>query len=175
MIKKIIILIIIVVVLIGAWYLLSPLWRDIVRNDASPIDSLSSMTPDEKTAFDEAVKDAGSTIIGMDDAMPALPKTLSSGVFIASAHKVMGTALLIQTEEETILRFEDFETVNGPNLHIYLSSELGGDDFIDIGAIKATKGNVNYRIPETVDTKKYNKVLVWCVPFNVLFSYADLH
>jgi len=96
------------------------------------------------------------------------------GDFKASAHEVEGKALLIQTNEKTILRFEDFETINGPKLHIYLSSDLGDEDFIDLGEIKATKGNVNYEIPSDVDVKKYNKVLVWCVPFSVLFSYAEL-
>ena len=51
---------------------------------------------------------------------------------------------------------------------------MGDDDFIDLGKIKATKGNVNYDIPEGVDTDKYNKVLVWCVPFGVIFSYSEL-
>jgi len=46
---------------------------------------------------------------------------------------------------------------------------------IDLGEIKATKGNVNYDIPEGTDLEKYNKVLVWCVPFRVLFSYSDLN
>ena len=45
---------------------------------------------------------------------------------------------------------------------------------IDLGIIKATKGNVNYEIPQDIDTTKYNKVLVWCKPFKVLFSYAEL-
>jgi hypothetical protein len=73
-----------------------------------------------------------------------------------------------------VLRFEDFETVNGPNLHIYLSSDLEGKDFVDLGEIKATKGNVNYDLPEGVDLDRYDKVLVWCVPFKVLFSYGEL-
>jgi len=42
------------------------------------------------------------------------------------------------------------------------------------GKIKGTKGNVNYEIDRGVDLEKYDKVLVWCVPFGVLFSYADL-
>lgn len=80
----------------------------------------------------------------------------------------------MQDEQTQILRFEDFETVNGPNLHIYLATNLQADDFIDLGEIKATKGSVNYTLPSDVDLVKYNKVLVWCVPFKVLFSYADL-
>ena len=90
------------------------------------------------------------------------------------AHEVAGKALLISSGGGKILRFEDFETVNGPNLHIYLSTDLGDDDYIDLGEIRATKGNVNYEIDPAIDIQKYNKVLVWCVPFRVLFSYAEL-
>ena len=67
-----------------------------------------------------------------------------------------------------------YETINGPNLHIYLSADLEANDYIDLGKIKATKGNVNYMVDHSIDTEKYNKVLVWCVPFQVLFSYAEL-
>ena len=110
----------------------------------------------------------------MSDAMPGSAVIVAQGSFKERAHEAKGSALLIDDNGELILRFEDFETINGPNLHIYLSAGLGDDDFIDLGKIKATKGNVNYEIPPGTDIEKYDKVLVWCVPFKVLFSYADL-
>ncbi len=97
-----------------------------------------------------------------------------SGEFLASAHEVAGRALVVDTKDGKILRFEDFETVNGPNLHIYLATDSSGSDYIDLGEIKATKGNVNYELPGNIDLDKYDTVLVWCVPFEVLFSYAEL-
>ena len=89
-------------------------------------------------------------------------------------HEVKGRAVLISIDQQKILRFEDFETVNGPNLHIYLSEDLEANNYVDLGKIKATKGNVNYNVDSSVDLEKYDKVLVWCVPFKVLFSYAEL-
>lgn len=82
--------------------------------------------------------------------------------------------MLIEDDNKKIVRFEDFETINGPDLHIYLSADLEANDYVDLGQIKATKGNVNYDVPVGADTLKYNKVLVWCEPFEVLFSYAEL-
>ena len=64
--------------------------------------------------------------------------------------------------------------MNGPDLHIYLSADLDAKDYVDLGAIKATKGNVNYDVPAATDTEKYRYVLVWCEPFRVLFGYAEL-
>src|SRR3989338_4847202 len=43
-----------------------------------------------------------------------------------------------------------------------------------VGEIKGTKGSFNYNLDSSIDTEKYNKVLVWCVPFGVLFSFADI-
>lgn len=103
-----------------------------------------------------------------------IPTLLAQGQFMASVHEVHGKALLIRNGSSNILRFEDFETVNGPDLHIWLASSLGAEDYVDLGPIKATKGNVNYAVPADVDAEKYNKVLVWCVPFKVLFGYAEL-
>jgi hypothetical protein len=54
-----------------------------------------------------------------------------------------------------------------------LATDRSASDYIDLGKIKATKGNVNYGIPSDVDLEKYDTVLVWCVPFEVLFSYAE--
>jgi len=165
-----------VVVLAGAaWYLVSPAFKTVELNEAAPVVSKDEggMDPETKAAFDaqvEAVKDEVKT---MDDAMPAATST-RSGTFKAAAHDVAGTALLVESDGRTTLRFEEFETINGPDLRIYLASSLGDDDYVDLGPIRATKGNVNYEVPSGTDTTKYNKVLVWCVPFGVLFSYAEL-
>lgn len=132
-----------------AYYLLSPLWRTVEMQEASPLMQAPAQ----------------------DGVMPIL---LAEGQFVPSAHEVQGKALLIQEKDAKTLRLEDFETVNGPDLHIWLASSLDGKDYIDLGPLKATKGNVNYAVPADVDTEKYNNVLVWCVPFRVLFSYAEL-
>ena len=106
---------------------------------------------------------------------PVFPRLVSQASFLSSSsYDVEGKALWIEEEDKTTIRFEDFQTQNGPNLHIYLGADLEGNDFVDLGPIKGTKGNVNYTIPEGVDLTKYNKVMIWCVPFEVLFGHADL-
>ncbi len=134
-----------VILLSIGYYLLSPLWRVIEVDQALPVDTSKGT-----------------------------PVTLAQGNFIPSAHEVSGRALLLENDGKKILRFEDFDTVNGPDLRIYLSTDTTTKDFIDLGEIKATKGNVNYEVPADVDTKKYSTVLVWCKAFTVLFSSAKL-
>ena len=99
---------------------------------------------------------------------------ISQGTFQPKAHDVQGKALLIEQDGKKIIRFEDFETINGPDLRIYLAADLEAEDYIDLGPIRATKGNINYEIDSSIDTTKYNKLLVWCRAFSVLFSFAIL-
>lgn len=157
--------VIVVVVLSLAYYLISPLWRVKIANEASPLATIEA-SPIANLPV--------ASIAPQATPQPAQPKLIAEGAFVAKAHDVQGKALLIEHNGKKSLRFENFETINGPDVRIYLSSDLSNKDIVDIGSIKATKGNVNYEIPDGVDTTKYNKVLVWCVQFHVLFSAAEL-
>lgn len=190
--KKVLAILGLAIILPLAWYLISPLFRTIEVNEPSPLesntandeaqeeaglifkDTMDTMDEATKKQFQEAVEASQENIKEIEETMPSQAQLIASGDFQPRAHEVAGKALLIEQGEKKILRFEDFETVNGPELHIYLSSDLGDTDIIDLGIIKATKGNVNYQLPEDIDTIRYNKILVWCRPFRVLFSYAEL-
>lgn len=137
-------------------------------------DNLDMMSEEQMSEFMREVEAMKSDVMEKAEVMPAQAALIARGDFMKRFHGVEGRALLIQDGDERIVRFEDFETDNGPKLHIYLSADLGADDFIDLGPIKATKGNVNYTVPAGTDTGKYRNVLVWCKPFGVLFSYAEL-
>ena len=175
--KKGTLLIGLVIIVFAAYYFISPVFRVVEVQEASPLqvqDAMDTMTAEELQEFHDAVEDAKENVMQMADAMPSEVRLLVEGMFKPRAHEVEGKALLIAQGDKKVLRFEDFDTINGPNLHIYLSTGLGIADAIDLGAIKATKGSVNYELDPSIDTDKYNKVLVWCVPFRVLFSYAEL-
>jgi len=57
---------------------------------------------------------------------------------------------------------------------VYLSTDTKATEFVNLGKLKANIGNQNYEIPQDVDLKKYNKVLIWCKAFSVLFGSAEL-
>ena len=176
------------VILVGiAYYLLSPLWRTSTLDEASPVAeraqssmapekqwALESMPPEKQRAFERAMERVKDERMEKAETMPAAAKVVAQAPFIAHAHDVEGKALLIQRGDVFTVRFEDFETINGPNLHIYLAADLEGNDYVDLGPLRATHGNVNYPVPAGTDTAKYRHVLVWCVPFGILFSAASL-
>jgi hypothetical protein len=180
--KKLIIIIIIslTIFLPIAYYLISPIYNVVELDEEIPTGtnlaikgSLETMDDATRKEFEEQMDAMKNKIMVMDDTIP-VASVVAQGEFKENAHEVGGKALLVNTDNKRILRFEDFDTINGPDLRIYLSSDLGDDDFIELGKIKATKGNVNYEVADDVDTSKYKYVLVWCKPFKVLFSYAEL-
>ena len=110
-----------------------------------------------------------------DDVRPVTTEAvIQQGVFQNAEHDVRGNVSIIETDEGHILRFENFETQNGPDLFVYLATDEKATDFVNLGAIQATKGNVNYAIPDYIDTTKYNHVIVWCRAFSINFGYATL-
>jgi hypothetical protein len=99
---------------------------------------------------------------------------IASGSFQDGAHPTEGEALLIQMDSEMKLRLENFKTDSGPGLYVYLSIDRNDNDYVDLGELRATEGNMNYDVPSGTNTTKYNHVLIWCEPFSVLFGYAEL-
>ena len=111
------------------------------------------------------------------------PIELASGEFVGLEHESRGRAVVIATgDRERFLRFEEFETSNGPDLVVYLSTKSADpndwhgydSDFVDLGALKGNVGDQNYAIPEDVDLEKYSTAVVWCRRFEVGFAAADL-
>jgi hypothetical protein len=90
------------------------------------------------------------------------------------AHPASGSVSVLKNNEQYTLRYENFKTINGPDLRVYLSMDLEATDFVDLGELKATNGSVNYEIPLGTDISKYKYALVWCEDFSVLFNSADL-
>ncbi|AJW71492.1 DM13 domain-containing protein [Nitrosopumilus adriaticus] len=90
-------------------------------------------------------------------------------------HDAQGDAYTIPLQDgSNVLRLEDFQSTNGPDLYVYLATDDNASEFINLGELKANKGNQNYQIPEDTDLDKYNKVLIWCKAFGVLFGSAEL-
>jgi hypothetical protein len=111
------------------------------------------------------------------------PTILAEGVFRGLAHETKGLAAVHQLADgKRILRLSNFETSNGPDVHVYLvAAEVAKDNatvkqagFIDLGSIKGNKGDQNYEIPADTDLNKYKSVSIWCARFGVNFGAATL-
>ena len=88
-------------------------------------------------------------------------------------HNAEGNVKVVSlTDGSKILRLENFKSTNGPNVHVYLSTDKRATDYVDLGKLKANNGNQNYNIPAGTDFRKHNIVLIWCKDFSVLFGSA---
>ena len=80
------------------------------------------------------------------------------------------------------LRLTNFETSNGPDVHVYLVAAADAKDndtvktagFVDLGSLKGNIGDQNYDVPANVDLAKYRAATIWCARFNVNFGTAPL-
>ncbi len=124
----------------------------------------------------------------MQDAMPDSapePSPLLRGKWIEidPVHRASGSATIWLAGDERVLRFEDFRVTNGPQLHVLLAKNVPtsifagvGDsgDYVDLGPLKGNVGNQNYEIPAELDLRDYKSAVIYCVPFRVVFSSAEL-
>lgn len=110
-------------------------------------------------------------------AKPGAPKgatLVSTGDFEALDHQGKGTAEVIKDGGKLALQLRDFQTDAGPDLRVYLSTDTGAADFVDLGALKGNSGNQRYEIPSKTDTSKFKQALIWCRAFSVGFTAAEL-
>lgn len=115
-------------------------------------------------------------------AEPTAPVARSTGVFSDRSHPTSGTATVYDLPDGAqILRLEDLDTDNGPDLHLYLSAAAPGapagafdDDFVTLGRLKGNQGDQNYDIPPGTDLERYRTVVIWCDRFTVAFGVATL-
>lgn len=101
--------------------------------------------------------------------------TYPADVVAAPGHQASGTARVVTANGKTYLRYENFKTDNGCNLHVYLATDEQAANFINLGKLKAIEGNFSYEIPGIVVPQQYPHALVWCRDRNVLFNSARLY
>src|SRR5262245_13462081 len=113
----------------------------------------------------------------------ASPITLVEGSFHDGAHKTAGTATIHQLSDgKRVLRLTNFETSNGPDVHVYLVAAQDATDndtvkragFVELGSLKGNVGNQNYALPADTYLGKYKSVTIWCRRFSVNFGTAPL-
>ncbi len=78
-------------------------------------------------------------------------------------------------ENKYIVSFENFSTNNGPDLKVYISKKMYPVNFIKLGDLRSTKGNLLYDIPGTPDFMIYKYVQIYCEKYDHLFGYALLN
>lgn len=114
----------------------------------------------------------------------AAPAPVATGTFIHAnpSDPVHWGKGKVSAYDRTIFLESDFEVGPGPKFHVYLvpkasvrrEADVKDAMYVDLGRLRAFKGSQRYPIPEGVDVKKYESVVIWCERFGVLITPADL-
>ena len=199
--RMIILGLVVVVVGIAATF---PLWSPYFINDvvdeafpgltAEERETIRAMPEDEQAVYlemneqDPAMAEAVlQSVMGedvsMDDDMPDAPVVLLAGAWIEidPVHRAEGSATIYEVDGSRVLRLDDFRVTNGPELHVLLTKNTPttifggvGEDYVDLGLLKGNVGSQNYDIPDDVNLDEFESVVIYCVPFSVVFSSAAL-
>lgn len=123
-------------------------------------------------------------ITAQPTAVPSEPKLLRSGEFHPVTHEGTGTASIYELPDgKRVLRLENFEVLNGPDLYVWLSAAPDADNartildnqYVELSRLKGNQGNQNYELPADLDVSAFNSVTIWCRRFSVNFATAPLN
>ena len=171
-------------VLAIGWWLGSPLFLDKTVDEEFPM-SAGAVVPDDMTQQDvekEMEAAAAEPDTAASDDMPDEdePVPVVSGEFedYDNFHQGSGTATVYKLDDGShVLRLENFEVTNGPDLHVLLVPSDDPDDMtgsVDLGSLKGNIGDQNYEIPDGLNPSDFGSVIIYCQPFHVVFSVATL-
>jgi hypothetical protein len=98
-----------------------------------------------------------------------------NGKFISGPYGVVsGSAKIYLQNNQQILALENFNSSNGPDLHVYISKEEQPVNYIDLGRLQSVTGNQQYSLTSTINFSEYKYALIHCQRYNHLFGSAQL-
>jgi hypothetical protein len=155
-----------------SWWLISPFFTDKVVHDDFET-SIEAARGEGPPATPDAT--------GNPPPAPTEPRLLGSGMFAGLAgHEGTGDAGIFRLDDGSlVLRLEDFDIENGPDLVLYLvpgsDRTSPTDDSLDFGALRGNVGDQTYAIPSDFAVESGDwTVLVWCRAFAIEFVAATL-
>lgn len=177
------------VVLALAWWLGSPLFLSKTVDEEFPL-TVNATVPENMTRAEvEAVMEGMAMVDApmSEEMMPgmAAASVVKTGTFRDAdrSHKGSGSATIYRLEDGShVLRLEDFQVTNGPDLRVILSpnrdpqgpGDVTAPGYVELGKLKGNIGNQNYSIDAGVDVSTLNSVVIYCKPFRVIFAVAGL-
>ena len=153
-----------------AYWAISPLFRNIPADDALP----QSKSEAIKLTQNAAPASSTTVVTPPADTQQTATEGSPAAVTGTAGHPASGTVRIVSADGKKYVRYENFKTINGPDIYVYLSKDPDAHTFVSLGEVKATEGNINYEIPDGVNPTDYPYVLTWCKTFSVLFNSAKI-
>ena len=176
-------------VLALAWWLGSPVFLSKTVDEEFPL-TVDATVPENMTRAEVEAVMKGMAMVDApmsEGMMPGMvgATAVKTGTFRDADrfHRGSGSVTIYRLDDGShVLRLEEFEVTNGPDLRVILSphadpqgrSDVTAAGYVELGKLKGNIGNQNYPIDAGVDVGAFNSVVIYCKPFHVLFSVAPL-
>lgn len=182
-------LIVLIPIAAVVWWLGSPLFLSTTVEEEFPFAG-TALVPDGMTRTE--VEQVMSGIAKVDqDMSEGMPSGMEGAEIVNSGalrdfdrfHRGSGVATIYRLADGShILRLDDIQVTNGPDLHVILTphpspgnrEDVSADGYVDLGKLKGNVGSQNYLIPPEVDVDAQSTMVIYCKPFHVIFSTAPL-
>ena len=113
---------------------------------------------------------------------PSTAGVLASGSFVDKDEHGTGTALAVRDASGALfLRLEGLDVAAGPALHVLLTNQASPSTradveagMLDLGVLRANKGNLTYPIPGGTAVSTFAGVVIYCAEYHVVFAAATL-
>lgn len=152
----------------------------------APSETETTTAPSETTmAANETAAPAVAETTTTAAPQPVGPVLLYQGVFVDgdSFHTGSGDVKVYRLEDGSlVLRLEDIEVRNGPDLNVIVTpsptvagrGDVRVEGHLDLGDLKGNIGSQNYDLPAEFALPEEFSVVVFCVPFQVVFASAEM-
>ena len=149
--------------------------------EPSPVETVPVETVPVETAVAPAAPANSISAALATAASSGAPVVVSSGAFFSGEHTTNGTAHVVALPDgSVVVRFEDLDTSNGPDLRVVLSTDEASesweyDNRLILEDLKGNLGDQNYTLDPGVDITAYRSVVIWCERFGVAFGAAAIN
>jgi hypothetical protein len=178
-----------------AWWTLSPFFIDDVVQDSFEVSIADALEQQQRPAADgpattattptSAAPTTGAVPTTVPPTtgvtVPPAPRLLGAGMFVGLAgHDGTGDAAIFERPDASrVLRLENLDIDNGPDLRLYLlpgaDQRAPGPSGLYLGPLRGNVGDLSYDLPADFPVGPGDwTVLVWCEAFTVEFVGATL-
>ena len=101
---------------------------------------------------------------------------LPTGTFVGAdaRHQGAGSFEIVEQDGERLLQLgEDFSVSRGPDLFVWFVKGDSTEEFVNVGRLQSANGAQTYTLPADLDLDDYDRVIIWCRTFRVLFATAE--
>jgi Electron transfer DM13 len=122
----------------------------------------------------------------LPDAVPVLNADFGNTVAPDAFRQAQGSVTLYRSADGSLLlRFDNFQVTNGPQMVVYLVAvptplskddlDLPGVTHFEVGPLKGNQGNQQFAIPKDLQFTRYQSVVVYSESLQLIYASAQLY